>query len=572
MKNTKLPRRLAALLLVLAYMICLCMSAYADDASEEAEELPPWIKGAPEGDYHGKTVILVTGDTSFCDISGFSNVAWLKEEFERLGAEAVLVHTGNCSTGPILSSSKGGAAIELMNLSGCDVACLGRYEFTYGYDALKRNLQRAAFPFLCANAAQRSGTDGTEDAICAPNYTYTTRSGVTVGFFGLLTPNATLPTTSDADQSRQLVILPREEAYLCAQEQINTLRQGGSSIPGADLVIGVSSIGSDGQEGDLNYSSLDIMEHIQGLDLMIDGGSGSVMVEGPGGEAIISVGSEFANIGVVVIDDETKTLEDRWMIPPENLGADATVAEAVAMIDANFNVEYGTVFARTDSFLDGEAVPGVRTKETNLGDLLADAMLWYAKQAIKEWDVDDDHIICITNGAGIRASIPAGDVTRFHVSTSFPFANTVSVVYISGAELLETLEAATWSVPEKTNSYPQSSGIRFTLDTRIPYDEGELYPGSQYARPASIKRVQIESIHGQPYDPDAMYAVVTNNYLASGGDTYYVFGNAKTRVDTDTYMDLAVMDYIHLSLGNVITEAMYGKVRGDHTQIVAQVD
>ena len=210
----------------------------------------------------------------------------------------------------------------------------------------------------------------------------------------------------------------------------------------------------------------------------------------------------------------------------------------------------------------------MRTKETNLGDLLADALLWYAKQTIKEWDVDDDHIICITNGAGIRASIPAGDMTRFNISTSFPIANTVSVVYITGAELLETLEAATWSVPEKTNSYPQSSGIRFTLDTRIPYDEGEPYPDSQYARPASIKRVQIESIHGLPFDPDAMYAVVTNNYLASGGDTYYVFGKAKTRADTDTYMDLAVMDYIHLSLGGVITEAMYGTVRGDHTILV----
>ena len=279
MKNAKRPRLLAALLVVLACMAGLCMPAYAGDDAEEEEELPPWIQGAPQGDYHGKTVILVTGDTSFCDISGFANVAWLKDEFERLGAEAILVHTGNCSTGPILSSTKGGAAIELMNLSRCDVACLGRYEFTYGYDALKRNLQRAAFPFLCANAAQRSGTGETEEPICAPNYTYTTRSGVTVGFLGLLTPSATLPTTSNTDQSRQLIILPREEACLCAQEQIDILRQGGKSIPGADLVIGVSSIGSVGQEGDLEYSSLDIMEHIQGLDLMIDGGSGNVITE-----------------------------------------------------------------------------------------------------------------------------------------------------------------------------------------------------------------------------------------------------------------------------------------------------
>ena len=155
MKIDRLLRMLTALTLTLALALTLCpCAAFGDDA----EELPPWVKGAPEGDYHGKTVIVVSSDTSFCDISGYVQVAWLKEEFERLGAETILVHTGNAVAGAILVSSKGGAATELMNLSGFNVAALGRYEFTYGYDALKRNLERAAFPFLCANATQYSET------------------------------------------------------------------------------------------------------------------------------------------------------------------------------------------------------------------------------------------------------------------------------------------------------------------------------------------------------------------------------------------------------------------------------
>ena len=563
MRFLKAGRTLAYFPLALFIALILCTGAYADTGAEGVV-----IKEPPEKDYHGKTVILHSNDVNGA-VEGYPRMAWLKNEFERLGAEVILVDAGNASAGPIHASGKGAAAMELMNLTGYHIAAVGRNEFVYGYDAMKRNLRRAAFPFLCANAAIYGGTeedmeDMTEsDTLCSRNYSYTTKSGVTVGFFGLLTPKALL--SAKADSGLSLVVSRRGDVYRRVQEQIDALRENGDVIPGADIVICLSNLESVGDGSDVGYGSLDIIAKVKGLDLTLGGGNNDAAItSGPNGEALQACGEKFAYIGVVVIDDAARKIEDRWLVASEDLREDPTVLRAADQLQSRFQAEYGTIFARSEADLNGEADPGVRTEETNLGDLIADAIIWSAKQSVEEWDTDENHIVGITNGAGIRASIHEGNITRNMIATAFPFSNTVSVVYLTGAELLETLEASTGRLPEYANSYPQSSGIAFTLDTRIPYDAGELYPESRYARPASIRRLKIDSIRGLPFDPDEVYAVVTNNYCAAGGDSYYLMKIAENRIETDISIEQALVDYISQGLGGVITDAMYGQARGDH--------
>lgn len=561
----------SALALACAFWL-LCAAAFADvdgkaagNGGGTAGEVESVIRTLPRQDYHGKTVILHSNDVNGA-VEGYARMAWLKSEFERMGAETVLADTGNFSFGPIHVSRKGASAVELMNLVGYDVAALGRYELSYGYDALKQNLRMAAFPILCANAVEPTramAVIGREESICLPNYSYTTKSGVTIGFFGLLTPKA--PINIDASQFHQIMVLRRRNIYRCVQEQINILRQSGSVIPGADIVIGLSSVGSQSEHNETGYSSLNIFSKAEGLDLILDGGSETVMTAGGNGEAVQSCGSAFAYIGVVVIDDAAKRIENHYLIAAEDLGEDAAVKEAAEILRMRFRAEYGTVFARSEVELNGEAEPGVRTEETNLGDLIADAIVWTARKELEELDVDADHLVGITNGGGIRASIPEGGVTRNHVSLAFPFSNTVSVAYVTGAELLETLEASTYCLPEYANSYPQSSGIAFTLDERIPYDEAEFYPNSKFHAPASIRRVKISQIRGQPFDPEAVYAVATNDYCAAGNGTYYLLKAARKHLHTEIPIDQAIVDYIRYGLGGIITEAMYGQPRGDHT-------
>ena len=568
----RMARRLAALALTIGAVWLWGVRASADSANYAAVGTDALVKEFPdvvheysnafkerqEEDYRGKTVILHTNDTLGVT-EGFPRVAWLKREFERMGAETILVDAGNFSAGAIYASDEGAAAIELMNLTGYDAAALGRYDCNYGYDALRRNLRRATFPILCANAAE----DG-ED-FCTPNYTYTTASGVTVGFFGLMTPKAA---SNLSAPGREITVDKRAATYRRVQAQIETLRQDGSVVPGADVVIALSALGNDADSSDIGFNSFDIFYNFnaKGLDMVLGGLTQSVVTAGPNGEQVQSCGDTFAYVGVVVIDDRTKAIEDHYLMPTEELEDDPEVLEAVEKLQNRYKMEFGAIFARSETDLNGEKAPGNRTEETNLGDLISDAMVWTARKELKNPPVDEDHIVGLTNGAAIRAGIPAGNITRNHVAAAFPFANTVSVVYVTGAELLEVLEACVWCLPESySNSYPQSSGIAFTLDERIPYDAGEAYPGSEFLRPATIRRVRIDSVRGKPFDPEALYAVATNNYCAGGGGAFYLLGAAEERYDSTTSIEESITDYIRNGLGGLVTEARYGTPRGDHT-------
>ena len=214
--------------------------------------------------------------------------------------------------------------------------------------------------------------------------------------------------------------------------------------------------------------------------------------------------------------------------------------------------EYGVVFAKSEVTLNGAKAPnGNRDSETNNGDLITDAMLWKVMQNKEGLTVDADHVVAITNGGGIRAAIKPGDVTKKDINTVLPFGNTVAVIYVTGAELLEALEASTYSLP--VGGFPQVAGINFTLSTAVAYDaNAETYPASTYYGPKSINRVVINSINGKEFKADDTYAVVTNNFVAGGGDTYYAFAAASAQFDTGIPLDEAVMEYVTTELKGVI--------------------
>ena len=168
----------------------------------------------------------------------------------------------------------------------------------------------------------------------------------------------------------------------------------------------------------------------------------------------------------------------------------------------------------------------------------------------------------VTNGGGIRSSISKVNITKKDINTVLPFGNTLSIVKVTGAELLEALEASTYCTPETIGGFPHVSGIVFTVDTGKPYDQGEQYPGSTYYAPKSIQRVTIQSVGGKAFDPKATYTIATNDFLAAGGDTYYAFKTASVNYDLGAPMDEVVMDYITEELDGVVTAEEYGAAEG----------
>ncbi|MDO4816416.1 MAG: 5'-nucleotidase C-terminal domain-containing protein [Bacillota bacterium] len=492
---------------------------------------------APAGELDGKTVILHTNDIHGA-IEGYATIAALKAEFEAKGANVILADAGDFSQGTTyVSTSKGADAVAMMNAAGYDVATLGNHEFDYGWEQLKTNMSAADFKVLCADVFENGESifDG---------HTIIEKDGVKIGFFGMETPEA--QTKTNPALIKGLTFLAGEEMCACAQAQVDALK-----AEGADVIICLSHLGLDNES--MPNRSVDMLAKVNGIDMIIDGHSHTVITANAE-QPIQSTGTAFANIGVIVVDNATKAIVDNYLVPvtDESAKDEAVAAAAKAIIDA-INEQYGQVFAKSEVDLNGDKAPGNRNMETNLGDLITDSMVWQVMQNKDGLTVDDDHIVAITNGGGIRAWIHQGDITMNDVHTVLPFGNTIAVVYVTGAELLEALEASTYCTPGAVGGFPQVAGIDFTIATYKDYDaNAETYPASTYYGPASINRVTINSINGKDFDPEATYAVITNNFCAAGGDTYYAFAAASAQFDTGVPLDEALMAYITEELGGVI--------------------
>lgn len=521
-------RKFLSVLLAMAMVLSLSVTSFAADTDSEAK-----------AEMAGKTVILHTNDVHGA-IEGYAYITALKADYEAKGAEVILVDAGDYSQGEVyVSDTKGLDAVEMMNVTGYDVVTLGNHEFDYGYAQLKENMTKADFKILCANVY---GEDGTP--IFDANYTYTTKSGVKIGFFGMETPEA----QTKANPALIKGLKFDTDLKAVAEKQLEALKDD-------DVVIALSHLGVD--DSSKPYTSYDLYNAAKGIDFIIDGHSHSVMTKGKNGEPIQSTGTKFANIGVIVIDDASKKIESNSLYEiKEDTAKDAAVAAAAQKIIDRIDKEYGAVFAKSKVELNGAKAPnGNRDGETNNGDLITDAMLWKVMQNKEGLTVNEDHVVAITNGGGIRVAIKVGDVTKKDIKTVLPFGNTIEVIYVTGTELLEALEASTFCVPESIGGFPQVSGISYTISTGAVYDaNAETYPASTYYGPKSINRVTINSINGKEFKANDTYAVVTNNFCAEGGDTYYAFAAATSKFDTGVTLDMAVMDYITKELKGVIGE------------------
>ena len=529
-------RKFLSVLLAMAMVLSLTVTGFAIEDTATTRE--PEVM-TEEATMAGKTVILHTNDVHGA-IAGYAYITALKADYEAKGAEVILVDAGDYSQGTsYVSVTKGLDAIEMMNAAGYDVVTLGNHEFDYGYTQLKDNMTKAKFKVLCADVFNADGTP-----IFDANYTYTTKSGVKVGFFGMETPET--QTKANPTKIKGLTFATNDAFTKAAADQVEALKD-------ADVVICLAHLGVDGESKP--YRSTDLYAAVKGIDFIIDGHSHTVMTKGENGEPIQSTGTAFANIGVIVIDDATKKIESNSLFEiKEDTAKDATVAAAAQKIIDRIDKEYGAVFAKSEVVLNGAKAPnGNRDSETNNGDLITDAMVWKILQDKESLTVDADHVVAVTNGGGIRKAINPGDVTKKNINEVLPFGNTVVTIYITGAELLEALEASTYCTPDAIGGFPQVSGINYTISTTVAYDaNAETYPASTYYGPKSINRVTINSINGKEFKADDTYAVITNDFCGGGGDTYYAFAAATAKFDTGIPLDEVVMEYITAELKGVI--------------------
>lgn len=514
----------------------------------------PTVRAA-EKSYEGDLVVIHTNDIHghFAAVEGeqlgISAVVSLKNYYESKGADVLLLDAGDFSQGTMLVSYYDGAsAVIFLNAAGYDAVSLGNHEFDYGFEELQVMAGFAQFPILDANILSReTGEPYFED------HKIFEFGDKKVGVFGLDTAEA--QTKASPKNTVGVKILDGQELYACAQKQVDELKTAG-----CNYIICLGHLGVDDESA--GRRSVDVAANVTGIDLFIDGHSHTEMDGGVevNGTLITSTGCDLSNIGIAVYDGETTTAS---LIGAQGYkgGHDAEIDAFVKAHQDIVDTAYEGLFATAAVNLNGEKDPGVRTEETNLGDFAADAYLYAAQQYMgSEITVDG----AIQNGGGVRASIPSGPISMNTLYTVFPFGNTISVVKVTGAQLLEALEASCFACPSALGGFPQVSGIEFTINTAVPYAEGVQYPNSTYFAPAAPgSRVTIHKVGGKEFDLTDSYNIAVNSFMADGGDTYYVFTQAEEVIDTGVIDAEGLISYVS-SLNGVIGE-QYAAPKGNIT-------
>ena len=248
------------------------------------------------------------------------------------------------------------------------------------------------------------------------------------------------------------------------------------------------------------------------------------------------------------------TLPGSSVVNEAGRNIDPATQDFINSIESQFNETLKTVIGQSSVDLTvndpDTGLRAIRSRETNLGDLTADAY-----RAVTGADV------AFSNGGGIRSDIPAGQITYRDALNVFPFGNSVCMVEATGQQIRDALEMGVRNLPEETGGFQQVSGMSFTVDTSIPSGV-ELDEKGNFVRVNGSYRVQDLMIGGKPVDLSAVYKVASHNYmLLSGGDGMTMFTGCNVLMrDITTDVD-ALYTYINQNLGGVIGEE-YADPRG----------
>ena len=497
-----------------------------------------------------KLAIIHTNDSHGHDIEtedslGMPAVAQLRSDYLKQGYDVLLFDAGDAVQGDnLVNRSKGDNAIAFMNSCAYDAMTLGNHEFDYGQDKIYDYVTAAEFPILSANVLVKA----TGEPMVDPYVILTTESGTKVGVFGLTTPETL--TKANPILVGGLAFLEQDDLYACAQQQVDSLRS-----KGVDLVVCLAHLGED--DSSAPNRTQDVVARVRGVDLYIDGHDHKeecAWLEDASGNKtlVVETGCYTHAVGVVTWDGSS--YETSLVRYGEYDGQDPTVAALVQEAADELSIELGELVATTPYLLNADNKPGVRVQETNMGDLVADAIFWEASLM-----ADDAPDAAIINGGSIRRELQPGDITLGDVLNVQPYLNYIATTRVTGAQLLETIEASTAYTPDEMAGFPQVSNMSYEVRTTVAYEEGPAYPDSTYHSPANPgARVTITDVGGRGFAEDDTYVIATSDFLCVGGDTYYALAEgASTTMQSINYLTSDALRYY-------LEEALNGEVTPEY--------
>ena len=545
-------------LLVALVMIFACMNVWAvptRDGEDDDFELP-------------ESMIFFTNDVH-CGIEdgwGYAGVVGARNLIDSITDEdgnklvdTLLVDAGDAiQGGPIGTLSRGQYIIDIMNQAGYDLAIPGNHEFDYGMDRFLELAESAEFPYVSSNFMHYENGEPTERVFDA--YKVFELGTKKVAFVGVTTPEAitkSTPTYFQDEEGNYIYGFCQDNSGDMLVEAIqDAIDEVAEEV---DYVIVIGHLGIDEQSSP--WMSTEVIPRLHGIDVFIDGHSHSVLnevVENADGEEVLLVqtGTKLANLGMISIYEDGSleaTIqaaddEETLIIP------DPATQELIDQINAEFEDLLNTVVAYTDFDLTvNDPVTGerlVRKAETNLGDLCADGYRTL---------LDAD--IAFVNGGGVRANIPAGDITFQQIINVHPFGNEACLVEVSGQQIIDALEMGSRAYPGENGGFLQVAGLKYEIhpdvEPNVTVGDDKMWLGPVDPElPYRVQNVQVmnkETGEYEALDLEKTYKLASHNYmLLNQGDGFAMFGRNNINVLLENVMiDNAVLiNYIQSMPGD----------------------
>jgi len=459
-----------------------------------------------------------------------------RAEMDAAGTPVLTLDAGDQSQGTLFYTTYNGKAeIEMMNLIGFDAMTLGNHEFNNGPDMLAEMLATADFPIVAGNVKVPAGH--ALEPLVQPHLILE-RGGERIGILGVLTPDT---------------VFLSSPGQVTFQDEVEHLQEAVARLQaeGVNKIIVLSHAGIRRDE--------EIAAAVDGISLIVGGHSHTLlsntdeaahgaypsMVASPNGRAVPIVQSyaysrymgdlalEFDDAGAVVSATGDSILLNATFEQAEDVLA--RVAALGGPIETLKNTPVTELAAPIDGSRDN-----CRARECEMGNTVTDAML--AR-------IDTPGItIALGNGGGLRASLEAGMITLGDVLTVLPFQNKLYTMQLPGSAIVAALEHGVNGVEEAAGRFPQVAGLRFRLDPSVAPNAGR------------VSEVEVRSGDGwAPIDTNAMYGIVTNDFMAKGGDGFAML--ATEGVDGyDTAIDLADALAEHLTENAPFSPVLDGRI------------
>lgn len=490
--------------------------------------------------------LLHTNDTH-AYVEQFPRLISAVNELRAQKENSLLLNAGDVFSGTLYFRQYLGLAdLYFMNQLGFDAMTLGNHEFDKDSQTLANFIKQAEFPIVSSNVNMTNDPDlgplfndsigGTDEHGEIFPAIIKQVDGEEVGIFGLTTED----TAFLANPGDNVVF---EDAVDKANETIEMLE-----AQGVDKIIALSHLGYQ--------PDVELAGQVDGIDVIVGGHSHTtltepVVIEKEEPTLIVQANEYLKYLGVLdVTFDENGVIADYAgeLKALSGYTEDAASKAKVEEFKAPLTELQKQVVGSTSVTLNGERAD-VRSKETNLGNLITDGMVAKANEFIPTY-------IAMQNGGGIRASIDTGDITLGEVLTVLPFGNNLVTLDLTGEEILAALEHSV-SAPG-AGGFMQVAGLKFKYDAAKPVGERVWYVEAMTAN--GYEELQL----------DETYRVATNAFTADGGDGYTMFKTAK---DEGRITELYIVDFevftSYLEKYNPVSPVVEGRIIQEVSDSVA---